>query len=176
MSIDSQTDVLLGDEDLAQIVAATWESYLDHVDGLLPAFDPHPTTGPESFVELHASVVIDGPTPSLVSVLVGDAVSGLLAAAMLHEEGELPDEDVADALGEIANVIGGNVKAILPEVSALGLPQVLRGKIRFDSSDCLARHDAFWLGHPVTFVVTGGPRRVDEDSVTDTDNDDFWKV
>ena len=36
----------------------------------------------------------------------------------------LDEEDVADALGELANVVGGNVKAVLPGPSVLGLPEV----------------------------------------------------
>ena len=36
----------------------------------------------------------------------------------------LDDEDIDDALGELANVVGGNVKAVLPGPSALGLPEV----------------------------------------------------
>ena len=36
----------------------------------------------------------------------------------------LDDEDVDDALGELANVVGGNVKAVLPGPSVLGLPEV----------------------------------------------------
>jgi CheY-like chemotaxis protein len=31
-----------------------------------------------------------------------------------HAPAELEDEDIADAFGEIANVVGGNVKAVLP--------------------------------------------------------------
>ena len=33
-------------------------------------------------------------------------------------------EDVQDALGEVANVVGGNLKALLPEGSTLSLPVV----------------------------------------------------
>ena len=36
----------------------------------------------------------------------------------------IDDEDIEDALGELANVVGGNVKAVLPGPSALGLPEV----------------------------------------------------
>ena len=36
----------------------------------------------------------------------------------------LDDEDVEDGLGELANVVGGNVKAVLPGPSVLGLPEV----------------------------------------------------
>ena len=37
--------------------------------------------------------------------------------------------DIADALGELANIIGGNVKSLLPEPCALSLPHVLVGRV-----------------------------------------------
>src|SRR5207248_3096506 len=35
---------------------------------------------------------------------------------------DVEDADVFDALGELANIIGGNLKALLPGVCRLGLP------------------------------------------------------
>jgi chemotaxis protein CheX len=40
---------------------------------------------------------------------------------------ELAREDVFDAVGELANIIGGNVRALLPEPCQLSLPTVRRG-------------------------------------------------
>ena len=37
------------------------------------------------------------------------------------------DEDVCDAFGELANMIGGNLKAVLPPVVHLSMPSVIRG-------------------------------------------------
>jgi len=42
-------------------------------------------------------------------------------------EGEVSLDDVRDALGEITNMIGGNVKALLPAPSRLSLPTVVEG-------------------------------------------------
>jgi chemotaxis protein CheX len=38
------------------------------------------------------------------------------------------DEDVCDAFGELANMIGGNLKAVLPPVVQLSMPSVVRGE------------------------------------------------
>lgn len=38
------------------------------------------------------------------------------------------DEDVCDAFGELANMIGGNLKAVLPPVVQLSMPSVIRGE------------------------------------------------
>jgi CheY-specific phosphatase CheX len=37
-------------------------------------------------------------------------------------------DEMQDAVGEITNMLGGNVKALLPEVSALSLPAMVEGK------------------------------------------------
>ena len=42
-------------------------------------------------------------------------------------ESEVSLDDVRDALGEITNMIGGNVKALLPSPSRLSLPTVVEG-------------------------------------------------
>jgi chemotaxis protein CheX len=38
------------------------------------------------------------------------------------------NEDVCDAYGELANMIGGNLKALLPPVVQLSMPSVVRGE------------------------------------------------
>jgi chemotaxis protein CheX len=38
------------------------------------------------------------------------------------------NEDVCDAFGELANMIGGNLKAVLPPVVQLSMPSVIRGE------------------------------------------------
>jgi len=38
------------------------------------------------------------------------------------------DDDVRDAMGEITNIIGGNMKPILPHGSGLSMPSVVQGR------------------------------------------------
>ena len=40
---------------------------------------------------------------------------------------ELSADQVSDALGELTNIIGGNIKALLPEPSQLSMPAVTEG-------------------------------------------------
>jgi chemotaxis protein CheX len=42
-------------------------------------------------------------------------------------EGDVSLDDVRDALGELTNMVGGNVKALLPAPSRLSLPTVVEG-------------------------------------------------
>jgi chemotaxis protein CheX len=44
------------------------------------------------------------------------------------ERPTMVDEDVCDAFGELANMIGGNLKALLPPVVQLSMPSVVRGE------------------------------------------------
>jgi chemotaxis protein CheX len=53
--------------------------------------------------------------------------------AMPEEEGDLPEGDVADALGEMANILAGDVKRRMAErdpALKLGLPIVVRGRVQ----------------------------------------------
>jgi chemotaxis protein CheX len=50
-----------------------------------------------------------------------------LAATMFGSGEPSPPEQIQDALGELANMVAGNVKALLPETSHLSLPAVALG-------------------------------------------------
>ncbi|NIZ90434.1 chemotaxis protein CheX [Kineosporiaceae bacterium B12] len=127
-----------------------WSSYFGHVEPMLPAFEPHDIEGPV----LCASVGISGARPGLVSVVVEKAGAAPLAGALLQEDEGLTDEDVYDALGEIANIVGGNVKALVPDAGALGLPGIVAAQpLPSSAARQAARLDANWQGHWLTFVV-----------------------
>ncbi len=66
---------------------------------------------------------------------------------------ELPDH-VQDALGELAYVVGGNVKAVLPGPSVLGLPEVGSAPPADRPADAL-RVDLLWRGQALTISVQG---------------------
>lgn len=46
---------------------------------------------------------------------------------MMGQEHPRADEDVRDALGELANMVGGNLKSVLPPGVALSIPSVVAG-------------------------------------------------
>ncbi len=48
-------------------------------------------------------------------------------AMFAAEPGSLGPEEVADALGELTNMVGGNLKNLLPQPSVLSIPSVTRG-------------------------------------------------
>jgi chemotaxis protein CheX len=74
-----------------------------------------------------AYVSITGAWAGTVVVTFSEALARAATADMLRRpQGTLSTDDVSDAVGELANMIGGNVKARMPEPSALSLPVVAR--------------------------------------------------
>lgn len=70
-----------------------------------------------------SSIRVDGAWNGEVVVGCSRALAQRVATAMFHSPGqEICEEFCIDALNEIANIIGGNVKALLPSPSRLGLP------------------------------------------------------
>jgi len=49
-------------------------------------------------------------------------------AMFAADPGSLSAEEVSDALGELTNMVGGNIKGLLPAPSALSLPSVAGGE------------------------------------------------
>jgi chemotaxis protein CheX len=105
---------------------------------------------------LSAWVDVVGPWTGSVVLTTGRQTAVDLCRALLGEAAPdlLEHEDVADAFGEIANVVGGNVKAVLPGPSALSLPEVGSGPAVRNPAD-LCRLDVLWRGQPLSISVQG---------------------
>lgn len=76
----------------------------------------------------------------------------------------LAPDDVQDALGELANMTGGNVKALLPGPSTLSLPTVVAGTeytTRIPGSTLLSAVAFDWEGDPLVVRLM---RRTPEES------------
>jgi len=58
-----------------------------------------------------------------------------------------------DAFGEIANVVGGNVRALLPEHVALTQPEVSRHSPLGDSAVRLNEAQLAWRGRPLVISL-----------------------
>jgi chemotaxis protein CheX len=115
---------------------------------------PVPMDLPADVVSSWVDIV--GPWTGTVVLTTGRETAEELCRALLGPATPpvLEDEDVADAIGEIANVVGGNVKAALPGPSALGLPEVGTAPAVRNPADSL-RVDVLWRGEPVVISVQG---------------------
>jgi chemotaxis protein CheX len=115
MSMDTVPTV----KDLLVILDQVWASYLDPegLDPLLPVDDETVTS------DIRAWVAITGSWEGHVLVTCSRAQARNLAAAFLDMGvDQVADEDVSDVLGELANIVGGNVKSMLPSGSTLSTP------------------------------------------------------
>ncbi|GAB3684260.1 chemotaxis protein CheX [Angustibacter aerolatus] len=108
-------------DDVWAVVEAVWESLLHTYPA--PAPDA-PLTAP-----VGAVVEIAGAYAGWVRVTCEPGTARRVTEAMLAASpvaiGPLDDEDVEDALRELANVLGGNLKSLLPGDCSLGLPAFL---------------------------------------------------
>lgn len=80
----------------------------------------------------HEAVVgtihITGPQSVSVVLGVSDRVAGATAAAMLQLPSQVAcDDDKKDVVAELTNMIGGNLKSLLPGPLYLSLPTVVAG-------------------------------------------------
>jgi CheY-specific phosphatase CheX len=74
-------------------------------------------------------VQISGAWEGAVLIQVPMSVARAAAATMFETQpSETSQDEVRDALGELANMIGGNIKALLPGPTQLSLPVVVEGE------------------------------------------------
>jgi chemotaxis protein CheX len=137
--------------DIVTITSDVWSSFLDtDLEQVDDAF--------ESSGELVTGVVaVSGAWRGWIVLECATGTARLVAAAMFLMSPELiRDDDVADALGELANMIGGNVKSLLPAPSRLSLPTVVRDGWQPEPGAGLVNRVAFAAGpgaEPVRITV-----------------------
>lgn len=115
--------------DLQAVVAQIWSAYLD-VDG-----NGGLTVVPDTSarIPVTASVPMRGAFTGHVAVATTATSARRVASLMLElEPTSVHEDDVIDAVGELANIIAGNVKALLPQPTTSGIPSVtLESEINF---------------------------------------------
>ncbi|TFV71302.1 chemotaxis protein CheX [Blastococcus sp. CT_GayMR19] len=141
---------LIDEATVQSIAEDAWTALVGEDEILLPI--PGELTG--DIVSSWVDVV--GPWTGTVVLTTGRETAAGLTRALLgdHAPDELEDEDIADAFGEIANVVGGNVKAALPGPSALSLPDVGDAPAVRNPAD-VCRLDVLWRGEPLSISVQG---------------------
>ncbi|WP_168582430.1 chemotaxis protein CheX [Gephyromycinifex aptenodytis] len=114
----------LDSEDVAQIVNEVWSSMLGlPVEAL--ALETPPTIDGGAVA---GSVGVSGATECLICVEMSADAARLFGATMFGlDEADASNDDISDAIGELTNMVGGNIKSLLPEPSSLSLPVVAQG-------------------------------------------------
>jgi chemotaxis protein CheX len=111
--------------DVADIAGQVWESFLGLP--LVATGAPAAPAGRDEVV-MTGVVGITGAWQGSVVLRCSAAHATAAAEAMFAAEpGTLGPDEVADALGELTNMVGGNVKSLLPEPCALSIPSVSGG-------------------------------------------------
>jgi chemotaxis protein CheX len=115
---------VLAVDDVAGIAEAVWASFLGDIEvGILDS-EPPRITGEDI---ISAYVLVGGAWQGGVVLACGQHTAQRLASVMFAIPGPVGEEDMGDAVGELANVLGGNVKSLLPQPSAISLPVVTSG-------------------------------------------------
>jgi CheY-specific phosphatase CheX len=111
------------EKQIEQLVVGVWESILN-----LPIETDAAATPPRDQRMLAACVQISGTWQGAVAVSYGMELAAEAAAIMFAtDRDKATPADMQDALGELANMVGGNFKALLPQPCSLSLPAVVEG-------------------------------------------------
>jgi chemotaxis protein CheX len=101
-----------------------------------------------------ASVDIAGDNPASVEVACSLPFAHEVAASMFAlPEDELDERSVHDAVGELVNIIGGNVKSLLEGATTLTLP-FLRAEALGTADGPACAAGFAWRGQPLAVRIT----------------------
>lgn len=142
-------------DDLRYVADDVWASLLGEGEELVPRLIP-PGTPFDDRGTWSSAVSVSGGWQGTITAELGAPAAVELATRMLAlpPDEEVSEADIADAIGELVNVVGGNVKSLMPGPSQLSLPMSAAGRA-VHSSDVqeILRVDAVWRDQPVRFCV-----------------------
>ena len=138
-----------------EVYAIAGDLFVAMVDGEEGTLMPWPGTVAMDAHDVAAWVDVHGPWRGRASLETSRAAATDLARALLRLPAAAPvaDEDLVDALGEVANVVGGNVKALLPDHGALGLPRVATALPDDGPAYPVQRLPLAWRGRSLVLTV-----------------------
>lgn len=137
--------------ELHEIAAEVWSSFLD--DALVEALPAADVPDPDRVI---GWVSISGDWRGHLYVTTTSAGAQQIAATMFQMDGnEIGQAEIADAIGEIANVVGGSVKGMVGADAVLSLPQVVlnTGALLSPDAHQRVRVCGRWRGEPVEFAL-----------------------
>ena len=139
-------------DEVHAIAADVFAAMVDGEEGTLAPWHP---SHPMDAHDVVAWVDVRGPWAGRASVETSSATAAALTRTLLRlpESEPLTDDDLVDALGELANVVGGNVKALLPEQGTLGLPRVAGALPDDDAANPVQRLPLAWWGRSLVLTV-----------------------
>lgn len=117
---------LLTTATISEITRQTWTAFLTDIDPAPPGADAAPEVDALTDGEaVTASVEITGAWNGSVHLTCSRAAARCAAAAMYALDDEVVGEsEIRDAVGELVNVVGGNIKSLVPAPTDLSLPSI----------------------------------------------------
>ncbi|QCX28579.1 chemotaxis protein CheX [Nocardioides jishulii] len=153
-SADAQQGAVLSPDDVRTLTEEVWSTFLGHTA-------PFTAAEARAFTPTWAaSVTVKGEWNGMVSMQLTGVGAHRLTCGMLGmdpESDEPSEADVVDAVGELVNMVGGNVKSLVPGPSQLSLPLVATGQFAHGSDQQeIVRLDFAWGDEPVSLTVHSG--------------------
>lgn len=146
-------------------IPATWEPLTDvdpvltiaqdlfstMIDGEPGHLYPWVGDAPSLIDARYTWVDVSGPVVTRVMLMTGRETGEHLTRALLamDESEPVSDVDFADAVGELANVVGGNVKSLVTNPGSLTLPVVTHEEPDMSAGFCLLETYFGWKGAPL---------------------------
>lgn len=147
------SDVGVVDSDqITSIAVEVFTAMVDGEPGFLVPWPGGPLTVPDP---VHAWVDVYADVASRAQLTTDATTADNLARALLGMGADEPvtEDELVDAFGEIANVVGGNRKALLPVQGRLTMPKVSRQSPSDSGAVQLDEVSLAWRGLPLVISV-----------------------
>lgn len=108
--------------EISQFVRDTWSSLLGMKAS--PTDKPFAPNGTDN--TLAGCVQITGEWQGTITLYAPKEIGKIIASAIYGlDEVEVSDQQIQDVIGEIANILAGNIKSLFPPPCSLSLPSVI---------------------------------------------------
>lgn len=118
------------DEDVRELARTIWDTMFSSEFRLTDGGEPREPREPGEHGEgavVTSMVGISGAWRGAVIVAFPVALAASLTSALFGGDEVPGNDEIRDALGELGNILAGNIKALVPEPSDLSLPSVTFG-------------------------------------------------
>lgn len=142
-----------------QLFAIAESVFVAMVDGEEGLLQPWYGEVPAAVVPLVAWIDMHGPWHGRAALATELETATDLARALLGwgPDEAVDDADLVDAFGEVVNVVGGNLKSLLPDHGTLSLPVVESTVPDVEGVPPLVELPLSWRGQPVVVTVWALP-------------------
>jgi hypothetical protein len=148
MTIPATWEPLTGADPVLTIAQDLFSTMIDGEPGHL-----YPWMGADPSLEepRYAWVDVSGPVITRVMLMASRSTGEQLTRALLAmgDDEAVSDADFADAVGEIANVVGGNIKSLVTNPGTLSMPVVSHEEPDMSDGMCLLETYFGWKGAPL---------------------------